>query len=53
MCFQAEFGLGDIGPALRYRTTTGMALTPIRMASLNEDGEDPQMHMMRRVLGST
>ena len=39
LCSQAEFEL-DTGPALRYRTTRGMALTPIRMASLSEDGED-------------
>ena len=37
---QAEFELGDTGPALRYRSTSGMALTPVRMASLSKDGED-------------
>ena len=40
VCSQAEFELRDTGPALRFRTTRGMALTPIRMASLDEVGED-------------
>ena len=37
MYSQAELELRDTGPALRFRTTRGMALTPIRMANLNED----------------
>ena len=41
VCDQAEFELTEEnGPALRYTTKTGVALTPIRMPSLSEDGNE-------------
>ena len=41
VCDHAEFQLTEeSGPALRYTTKKGVALTPIRMPSLSEDSED-------------
>ena len=39
--FSGSVRAGGHWTSLKYRTTRGMALTPIRMASLNEDEDSP------------
>ena len=36
----AEFVLQESGPVLKYRTKTGLAITPIKMPNLDEDDDD-------------
>lgn len=47
---QAEIEPGDIGPALRYRDTRAMALTPIRMKAYVKTAMSPPM--MRTLPGT-